>query len=45
MADALDLLVVTFNCAKNAISVPAFAAHLGTALGRDGAGLPDVVAL
>ena len=29
----LDLLVLTFNCAKNLISVPVFATHLQQALG------------
>ena len=52
-ASTMDLLVLTFNCAKNTISVPVFASHLRTALashGGDGAGepqaeLPEIVVL
>ena len=41
----MDLLVVTFNAAKNLIDVPVFAAHLGDALAAGDGGLPDIVAL
>jgi hypothetical protein len=43
----LDLLVLTFNCAKNLISVPVFASHLRSALGGgqdEEGGLPEIVA-
>ncbi|KAM7184681.1 DNase I-like protein [Rhypophila sp. PSN 637] len=44
-AAALDLLILTFNCAKNLIDVPVFAAHLQGALRQNsGDGLPDLVA-
>lgn len=44
---ALDLFILTFNCAKNLIDVPVFSAHLQGALGQNSrsAGLPDLVAL
>ena len=41
----LDLFILTFNAAKNLIDVPVFGAHLGGALGQNGDGLPDLVAL
>lgn len=45
-SSTLDLLMLTFNCAKNLINVAIFAKHLQTALGGDGSsGLPDVVVL
>jgi len=41
-----DLLVVTFNCAKESINVPVFATHLRMALGGVAASeLPDLVVL
>jgi len=42
---ALDLLVLTLNCAKELINVGIFAKHLQTALLKEGGGstLPDVV--
>ena len=39
----LDLFILTFNCAKNAIEVPVFAAHLQQALGHNATTLPDLV--
>lgn len=42
---ALDLLVVTFNCAAKLIDVPVFAGHLQTALARKATALPEVVVL
>jgi hypothetical protein len=41
----LDLLVLTFNCAKNLINVAVFANHLQAALGQNATTLPDVVVL
>ncbi len=41
----LDLLILTFNCAKNLINVPVFAAHLQHALTQNATGLPDLVVL
>ncbi len=41
----LDLFILTFNCAKNLIEVPVFAAHLQKALGENGTGLPDLVVM
>jgi hypothetical protein len=41
----LDLFILTFNCAKNFINVPVFAAHLQQALSQNATGLPDVVVL
>lgn len=41
----LELLVLTFNCAKNLINVPVFANHLQAAIGQNAPGLPDLVAL
>lgn len=41
----LDLLFLTFNCAKNFISIPVFAHHLKDAIGQNATGLPDLVAL
>ncbi|KAI9163327.1 Polyphosphatidylinositol phosphatase INP52 [Paramyrothecium foliicola] len=42
-SSALDLLVLTFNCAKNLINVAVFANHLQAAFGQNATGLPDVV--
>lgn len=44
---ALDLLFLTFNCAKNFINVAVFASHLQGALSQGVAGgaLPDLVVL
>lgn len=44
-APALDLLVLTFNCAKELINVPVFAGHLQTAFGQNASSLPDLVVL
>lgn len=41
----LDLLMLTFNCAKNLINVAVFANHLRAALGQNATGLPDLVVL
>lgn len=41
----LDLLMLTFNCAKNLINVAVFANHLQTALSQNATGLPDLVVL
>ena len=41
----LDLVILTFNCAKNLIDVPVFAAHLQQALGQNATTLPDLVVL
>ena len=41
----LDVLILTFNCAKNFVEVPVFATHLGRALTQNAAGLPDVVVM
>jgi hypothetical protein len=41
----LDLFILTFNCAKNLINVPVFAAHLHDALGKNGSALPDLVVM
>ncbi|KAK0729888.1 Endonuclease/exonuclease/phosphatase [Lasiosphaeris hirsuta] len=40
---ALDLFVLTFNCAKNLINVGVFASHLYGALSQNATGLPDLV--
>ncbi|PTB36311.1 uncharacterized protein TrAFT101_010198 [Trichoderma asperellum] len=42
---ALDLLVLSFNCAATLIDVPVFAGHLRTALARNATELPEVVVL
>ncbi|KAM0513019.1 hypothetical protein ACHAPE_008224 [Trichoderma viride] len=42
---ALDLLVLSFNCAATLIDVPVFAGHLRTALARNASELPEVVVL
>ncbi|KAL2183222.1 DNase I-like protein, partial [Thermothelomyces heterothallicus CBS 203.75] len=39
----LDLFILTFNCAKNLINPPIFAAHLHGALSQNATGLPDLV--
>ncbi len=42
----LDLLILTFNCAKNLINPPVFAGHLQDSLARGVEGrLPDLVVL
>jgi hypothetical protein len=41
----LDLFILTFNCAKNFVNPPVFAAHLHGALSQNATGLPDVVVL
>ena len=42
----LDLLILTFNCAKTFINPPVFAAHLHGALAaQNTADLPDLVVL
>lgn len=41
----LDLLMLTFNCAKEIINVGLFAKHLQAAIEEKGNGLPDVVVL
>jgi hypothetical protein len=41
----LDLLFLTFNCAKNLIDVPVFSSHLQEAFTQNATGLPDLVAL
>jgi hypothetical protein len=44
--ETMDLLVLTFNCAKNFINVAVFATHLQAALKQNATGaLPDVVVL
>lgn len=40
----LDLFYLTFNAAKNEISVPAFADHLSRAFGQNDTALPELVA-
>ncbi|KAH6894163.1 Endonuclease/exonuclease/phosphatase [Thelonectria olida] len=42
---SLDLLVLTFNCAKTLINTPIFAHHVQTALSQNASGLPDLVVL
>lgn len=44
-ASMLDLMVLTFNCAKTLINVPVFARHLQDAFGKNASGLPDVIVL
>lgn len=41
----LDLLFITFNCAKNFINPAIFAPHLHGALTQNSTGLPDLVVL
>ena len=41
----LDLLVLTFNCAKNLVDAPAFAQHLQGAFRDNATGLPDLIAV
>ena len=42
----LDLVILTFNCAKNLINPSVFASHLqGTLSQGQNAGLPDLVVL
>lgn len=46
MTPTLDLLVLTFNCAKTVIDATVFAAHLRAALTpKAGGKLPDLVVL
>ncbi|KAJ3467268.1 hypothetical protein MRS44_004832 [Fusarium solani] len=42
---SLDLLYLTFNCAKNLLDVPVFATHVQTALRQNATTLPDIVVL
>ncbi|KAK1239212.1 hypothetical protein MKX08_006273 [Trichoderma sp. CBMAI-0020] len=42
---ALDLLVLSFNCAATLIDVPVFAGHVRNALARNASELPEVVVL
>jgi hypothetical protein len=44
-SSALDLLVLTFNCAKNIVDVPVFADHMHDALKDNATGLPDLIAV
>ncbi|KAK4168669.1 Endonuclease/exonuclease/phosphatase [Cladorrhinum sp. PSN259] len=44
-SSALDLFILTFNCAKTLINVPVFSAHLHAALSQNATGLPDLVVL
>ncbi|KAK0390842.1 hypothetical protein NLU13_0345 [Sarocladium strictum] len=44
-SSALDLLVLTFNCAKKIIDVPVFADHMHNAFKDNATGLPDLIAL
>ncbi|KAG6041538.1 hypothetical protein E4U41_003698 [Claviceps citrina] len=41
----IDLLVVTFNCAKSFVHVGVFANHMHTAFANNATGLPDIVVL
>lgn len=41
----LDLLYLTFNCAKNLLNVVVFANHLSRAFSQNATALPDVVVL
>lgn len=41
----LDLLVLTFNCAKSLVNPGVFATHLQSAFGQNATGLPDLVVL
>lgn len=41
----LDLLYLTFNCAKNLVNVAVFSNHLQVAFGQNATGLPDLVVL
>jgi len=41
----LDLLILTFNCAKNLITPGVFAGHLQESLAQGAGGLPDLVVL
>ena len=42
---ALDLLVLTFNCAKNLLNVAVFANHMHAAFTNNAPGLPDLIVL
>jgi len=44
-SSALDLFILTFNCAKTLINVPVFSSHLHAALSQNATGLPDLVVL
>lgn len=44
-SSTLDLLVLTFNCAKEIINVGIFAKHLQAAMEERGGGMPDLVVL
>ncbi|KAF4331740.1 phosphatidylinositol phosphate phosphatase [Fusarium beomiforme] len=41
----VDLLYLTFNCAKNLLDIPVFSTHLQTAFRQNATGLPEVVVL
>jgi hypothetical protein len=41
----LDLLVITFNCAKALINPPIFAGHLQASFSQNASSLPDLVVL
>ena len=41
----LDLLFITFNCAKNLVNPAIFAGHLHGALSQNSTALPDLVVL
>lgn len=41
----LDLLFLTFNCAKTLIDTAVFSNHLGNAFGQNATELPDLVVL
>ncbi|KAF5684333.1 phosphatidylinositol phosphate phosphatase [Fusarium denticulatum] len=42
---SIDLLYLTFNCAKNLLDIPVFGSHLQTAFRQNATGLPEVVVL
>ena len=42
---ALDLFILTFNCAKNLVNTVTFASDLRGALSQNATGLPELVVL
>ncbi|RBR06533.1 uncharacterized protein FIESC28_11011 [Fusarium coffeatum] len=44
-APSVDLLCLTFNCAKNLLDIPVFSTHLQTAFRQNATDLPQVVVL
>lgn len=44
-AASVDLLCLTFNCAKNLLDIPVFSTHLQTAFRQNATDLPQVVVL